>query len=274
MLAGAKLRKDFDGEPIQLIPPASEVDNVALSSGSKRTGRQEHVNIEMWGIIMSEGIYGSVLYPNHTYKALRIIGENYNLLYTVWCSGERELYDLNVSYPTSPFSTVSHFPRHHNSRDGLPGQRSDNALQNDPYALNNLHLSNHSTTHLTFASSPSPSQTPQDLDARPTSHVPLTTTLYHLLPRLSALLLVLKTCKATQCTRPWSHLHPNTDDDVKNLHDALHERYDAYYERELEKVEFEKCEKGYIWESEGVMWGDSMGRGGKKYAMVDEMAFE
>ena len=58
---------------------------------------QEHVNVEMWGIIMSEGKYGSVLYPNHTYKALRVVGQPYNLLYTVWCTGEHELYDLKVS---------------------------------------------------------------------------------------------------------------------------------------------------------------------------------
>ena len=40
------------------------------------------MNVEMWGIIMSEGKHGSVLYPNHTYKALRIVGEQYNYLYT------------------------------------------------------------------------------------------------------------------------------------------------------------------------------------------------
>jgi N-acetylglucosamine-6-sulfatase len=63
-------------------------------------GRHEHVNVESWGIIMSEGKYGAVLYPNHTYKALRVVGREYNLVYTVWCSGEKELYDLNVSQST------------------------------------------------------------------------------------------------------------------------------------------------------------------------------
>ena len=64
----------------------------------------EHVNVEMWGIIMSEGKYGSVLYPNHTYKALRIVGEHYSLLYTVWCSGEHELYDMRVCVTTFMWS--------------------------------------------------------------------------------------------------------------------------------------------------------------------------
>lgn len=47
-----------------------------------------------------------VLYPNHTYKALRIESNDYSLLYTVWCSGEHELYDMIVSYTlgrASPF---------------------------------------------------------------------------------------------------------------------------------------------------------------------------
>lgn len=65
-----------------------------------RQTRQEHVNVESWGIIMSEGKYDAVLYPNHTYKALRLVGEDYNLVYTVWCSGEHELYDLNVRQPS------------------------------------------------------------------------------------------------------------------------------------------------------------------------------
>lgn len=58
---------------------------------------------------MPEGKYGWIgndTYPgvgggpiaarNNTYKALRIIGEGYNLLYTVWCTGEKEYYDVEV----------------------------------------------------------------------------------------------------------------------------------------------------------------------------------
>jgi len=88
-LAGAETRLDLDGSAIPLTSHRAGEQHA-------ETWRQEHVNIEMWGIIMSEGNYGSVLYHNHTYKALRVIGKDYNLLYTVWCSGEHELYDLNV----------------------------------------------------------------------------------------------------------------------------------------------------------------------------------
>lgn len=86
-LVGAEPRHDLDGAAIPLT-------NAGLML--ERKTRQEHVNVEMWGIIMSEGKYGSVLYANHTYKALRVVGKHYDLLYTVWCSGEHELYDLNV----------------------------------------------------------------------------------------------------------------------------------------------------------------------------------
>ena len=37
--------------------------------------------------------------PNNTYKALRMVGKNYNLYYSVWCTNEHELYDLTASYP-------------------------------------------------------------------------------------------------------------------------------------------------------------------------------
>ncbi|KAF2720298.1 arylsulfatase [Polychaeton citri CBS 116435] len=86
-LANADLREDYlDGSVIPLHQHR-QLDHYST--------RHEHVNIEMWGIIMSEGKYEMVLHHNHTYKAIRIIGQGYNLLYTVWCSGEHELYDLS-----------------------------------------------------------------------------------------------------------------------------------------------------------------------------------
>ena len=94
------------------------------------------------------------------------------------------------------------------------------------------------------------------------------TTLAHLIPRLDALLAVLKTCKGRVCTHPWSALHPG--DDVSNLHDALNARFDDYYEEQLkdQRVQFLKCEKGYIAESEGP---DGVKPFGYKM-MVDEIA--
>lgn len=99
-LIGASPPKDvdFDGQVIPLtdVQSTERLSSKRSSGALKNAWSQEHVNVEMWGIIMSEGIYGSILYPNHTYKALRITGSAYNLLYTVWCSGEHELYDMTV----------------------------------------------------------------------------------------------------------------------------------------------------------------------------------
>lgn len=87
-IAGQELRDDFDGLPI----PFTE----------EQKGKTEHVNVEYWGRGIPEGKYGfdsgpGTLYVNNTYKALRLIGESYNLYYSVWCTNETELYDMTVS---------------------------------------------------------------------------------------------------------------------------------------------------------------------------------
>lgn len=74
-------------------------------------------------------------------------------------------------------------------------------------------------------------------------------TLVRLLPRLDALIMVLKTCKSRSCTHPWEVLHPAGN--VENLYDALDARFDEFYEVQQERVRFDRCEKGYILESEG-----------------------
>jgi N-acetylglucosamine-6-sulfatase len=86
-LAGSD-RPDLDGS---LIP----LDVNSLSS--LKSG--EHVNVEFWGEALLEGKYNSPFdepedTSNNTYKALRVIGGDYNVLYTVWCNGEREFYDV------------------------------------------------------------------------------------------------------------------------------------------------------------------------------------
>ena len=107
--------------------------------------------------------------------------------------------------------------------------------QFDPFQTHNLYTRNHSSTfHFT---------------ARADNTAHQRTSLYHLLARLDSLILVLKTCKARECTHPWEVLHP--DGQVKDLHDALHERFDDFYEVQQKRVSFSKCEKGYILESEG-----------------------
>ncbi|KAH8432496.1 sulfatase family protein [Aspergillus melleus] len=89
-LAGIPLRKDFDGTPMPL-----------KKTGSKSVAH-EHVTVEYWGRSVIEGEYaaigpgGSTNTPNNTYKSARIIGEDYNLYYSVWCTNEHELYDLST----------------------------------------------------------------------------------------------------------------------------------------------------------------------------------
>lgn len=67
--------------------------------------------------------------------------------------------------------------------------------------------------------------------------------------RLDALVFVLKSCKAQTCVRPWHALHPAGN--VQNLRDALSGRFDVFYEQQQKKVNFNRCEMGYIPESEG-----------------------
>lgn len=98
-LAGMPLRKEFDGEPIP----------VTVKRQVEKPKRSEHVNVEFWGAGIFEGeitpigdgllpIPGLIhaLGPNNTYKTVRIISDDYDLSYTVWCSNEHELYDMKT----------------------------------------------------------------------------------------------------------------------------------------------------------------------------------
>ncbi|KAH0439685.1 sulfatase [Colletotrichum camelliae] len=90
-LAGAPLRADFDGAPIPLS--AKELTEPPLT--------REHVNVEYWGWAITESKFGfngddTKRIFNNTYKALRVVGEGYNLYYSVWCTNEHELYDMTT----------------------------------------------------------------------------------------------------------------------------------------------------------------------------------
>ena len=101
--------------------------------------------------------------------------------------------------------------------------------QTDPYQLTNLLSTPNTTTTTTISSYPI---------------LPLTT-------RLDALLLTLKRCKGRVCTRPWEKLHP--EGNVRNLKDAMHERYDVFYLEKQKKVSFDECAKGQILSVEGPL---------------------
>ncbi|KAH9996636.1 arylsulfatase-like protein [Xylariaceae sp. FL0662B] len=89
-LVGAPIREDFDGLAIPLT------EDGLLEA---RNERHEHVTVEHWGFASNEGQvfdWYPRLHMNNTYKALRVVGESYNLHYQVWCNNERELYDLTA----------------------------------------------------------------------------------------------------------------------------------------------------------------------------------
>jgi N-acetylglucosamine-6-sulfatase len=61
--------------------------------------------------------------------------------------------------------------------------------------------------------------------------------------------MVTKSCKDRTCVEPWSVIHPARN--VKTLGDALSPRFDSFYSSIAESVSFDRCELGYILESEG-----------------------
>lgn len=79
--------------------------------------------------------------------------------------------------------------------------------------------------------------------------------------------MVLKTCSGRQCTHPWESLFP--DGQVRSLSDALDAKYDHFFAQNLERVRFDRCEKGYIVESEGPTWHDKLA-----YFMTEEVAYD
>lgn len=108
-------------------PKSLDGKAMPLPEDTMKEFASEYAAIEYWGIVSlspslimtedtsltenqaaSEGLYGFHrignsetghpvgLYENNTYKGLRLIGEDYNLYYSVWCTGEKEFYDLKV----------------------------------------------------------------------------------------------------------------------------------------------------------------------------------
>ncbi|KAJ6164971.1 hypothetical protein N7470_003643 [Penicillium chermesinum] len=98
-LAGIQPREDFDGTAIPLTPQ------------SKAT-RHEHVTVEYWGKGVAEGTFsqigedGSIFIANNTYKSIRLLSDDYDLYYSVWCNNEHELYDLS----TDPYQLQNLYP--------------------------------------------------------------------------------------------------------------------------------------------------------------------
>lgn len=87
-------REGLDGKAIPTTVEAGKADN-----------KTEHVAIEYWGLAVPEGIYGYASdhnnwagnsYENNTYKGIRLVADDYSVYYAVWCSNEKEFYNLKV----------------------------------------------------------------------------------------------------------------------------------------------------------------------------------
>ena len=97
-LAEGRVLADYtlDGQVMPFTQPEDK-ERQAPSDWIDWTAQsQEQVNVEHWGIHIPEGKYGTELYDQNTYKAVRIVSPGINIQYTVWCTGEKELYDLDV----------------------------------------------------------------------------------------------------------------------------------------------------------------------------------
>ncbi|PSR99254.1 alkaline-phosphatase-like protein [Coniella lustricola] len=118
-MAGVEdMREDFDGVAMWAIGETSEREH-----GGDGVKRHEHVTVEYWGFALAEGEGGGFdgkgkhVITNNTYKAVRILGESYNLYYSVWCNNEHELYDLT----TDPGQMVNLHPSSSSPASLQPG---------------------------------------------------------------------------------------------------------------------------------------------------------
>lgn len=121
-----------------LVGDETDGTPIPLSLKDDAESKQEHVTIEYWGLAIPEGEYGyygdvpiddpSINLPprsigNNTYKAVRVISENYNFYYAVWCTNEAELYDLKVGEPTPREDNTDSFRTDRPGRDEKPARR-------------------------------------------------------------------------------------------------------------------------------------------------------
>lgn len=178
-----------------LVPVTHSLRDRAKWEGG---AKQFHLT-EYWVNAYVEGKYNQPNpFPvNSTLKSLRLVDRELGVdyAYTVWCTGEREIYDMTVSR-----CALLHFVQPRLTLRltlGIPLA----LLQSDPDQMHNL------ATYLSTLHSSSP--------------------IARLHTRLDALLLVLKTCAGESCRLPWKALF--TDGKVKNLKDAMKKEYDDYF---------------------------------------------
>ena len=104
-MLGVPPRDDFDGAPL-----AYTQDMI------NNNGKHQHVNVEFWdgGTAFKPNGYRNSknLYYDNVYKALRLVAGDYSFYYAVWCNGEHEFYNMNVSQYTHPPSNQAQVSIH------------------------------------------------------------------------------------------------------------------------------------------------------------------
>ncbi|WVQ83467.1 hypothetical protein IAT38_005608 [Cryptococcus sp. DSM 104549] len=230
-IAGA--RTDYGNDGVRI--------NLHQHKGEEKEERVEHklarhAIAEYWVLGGAEGVYGGEAHINNTYRTLRVHdtdpanpnSQPLTYSYSVWCTGERELYDLTA----------------------------------DPHQINNL------LAPLNTAGPFAPFNTTTTSSASGSTHHPTSLVphdLQRLLHRLDALLLVLKRCTGPACHAPYAQLFPAssahlTGGEIYRLDQALEERYDGFFEG-LPKARFAECALGFLEELEKPDWEEEWGYG-------------
>ena len=212
-MLGIPLQNDFDGQPIPYEDPLS-ADN-------------EYVNVEFWNADQhgtdNDGdvdITGPGLFVNNTYKSLRLKSDTNSFYYSVWCDGEHEFYDMNVS-TTKPLLRNNKF-----DEDEDDHTYTTLLYQTDYYQMHNLLRTGTSTSGITY-------------NGRPVKQ---------LFARLDTLLLVTKECKQEACVQPWGVLFPKGE--ATNLSMAMDAKYDDFFASQP-AVSFSSCSSGHFIYLEG-----------------------
>jgi hypothetical protein len=107
----------LDGRSV--LPQWQDPTSTYLAGAEAGQGNsKESINIEYWGRAgieaPSAGQLGSP-FDSTTYKTIRLLGAHQSWVYTVWCSGERELYDtaadpyelLNIAHAANSTQLVN-----------------------------------------------------------------------------------------------------------------------------------------------------------------------
>ncbi|KAK3496465.1 arylsulfatase [Neurospora crassa] len=88
-LAGALGNKEKEEEEYRLDGEAIPLTAEDLVQAKVKGKRYKHITVD------------------NTYKAVRILGERYNIYYSIWCSGEYKLYDLQFNNLLNPLSLAT-----------------------------------------------------------------------------------------------------------------------------------------------------------------------